>query len=218
MSASDQDSELLDAYRSLKVPIVSHDRDAPLFGDIVRLDHFNGVVGALNYLFDLGHRRIGIIAGDVSVRPGRERLRAFREAHLARGINIDERLVRLGRFSAESGLTEASSLLGFSPRPTAIIAGGASILPGTLQALRLHGLGVGRDISLVACGTSDLAEHGTPRITTVHWDYANLGDTSARLLLDRIVQKADMPARHLMFPTQLVIRESCRAINEAHSR
>src|SRR5690606_40341217 len=67
-------------------PMVLLDRDVEgLAGACaVRADHAAGVQEATEHLLDLGHRRIALLVGPLTIRPDRTRLDGFRAAHRRR--------------------------------------------------------------------------------------------------------------------------------------
>jgi LacI family transcriptional regulator, galactose operon repressor len=161
-----------------------------------------------DHLLTLGHRRIAILTGRDDMFPARERLRGYRAAHEAHGVAIDPALMRTGSFLANSGFSAMSELLGGRMRPTAVIAGGIDMLSGVLKAIRAKGLVVPRDISVVGTGDSSLAELYDPPISVDRWDQGEVGRVAAGLLLDRISGRSAREPRHVMLPTEFVLRES----------
>jgi LacI family transcriptional regulator len=194
--------------RSLNMPIVLVDRDRPTWADSVAADHFHSAKRIADHLLSLGHRRIAVITGPEDLFPGGERLRGYRAAHQERGIAIDPQLVSDTSFLAKSGFSFMSGLLGQRDRPTAVIAGGIDMLDGVLRAIRARGLRIPDDISVVGAGDSSLTELHTPPISVSHWSQTEIGRIAAEMLLDRITGRAEGEARHVLVPTEFVLRES----------
>jgi LacI family transcriptional regulator len=82
------------------------------------------------------------------------------------------------------------------------------MLPGVLRAVRVRGLRIPADISVVGSGDSDLADLYAPPISVQRWDQAEVGRTAAGLLLDRILKRAGQEPRHVLLPNEFVARES----------
>src|SRR5206468_3854030 len=94
----------------------------------------------------LGHRSIALVAGRVASRPARELVRAFEATcgWLAIAAAVERDVVDPpGAEAATARLLEAGG------RPTAVVSGSATILPGVLHAVRAAGLDVPADISVV---------------------------------------------------------------------
>jgi LacI family transcriptional regulator len=207
-TSTEDDPVLVDAWKSAGLPTVMFDREAHGLCDNVLIAHSEGLRQALDHLFGLGHTRIAMLTGQPTVWPARSRVETYREEFAKRGLPVDEELLRARSFDTDTGFMEASSLLSLANPPTAIIAGGTSILPAVLRATQSRGLRVPDDISIIGDSDSDLAMLATPSITVVRWNSSDVGQTCARLILERLAD-LDAPPRQIIFPTEFVSRKSC---------
>lgn len=194
--------------RSLDAPIVLVDRDKPDWADAVMADHAGNAREATTRLLELGHRRIVLLTGDAIIYPARERVRGYTEAHEAFGVPVDPALVRATSFLPTEGFRHTSSLLAARDVPTAIVAGGIDMLAGVLRAVRVRGLSIPNDISVIGAGDSELAELHTPPVSVMRWDQAEIGRTAARLLLNRMTSNTESPPQHVLLPTEFIQRAS----------
>jgi len=210
MAVSDEsDEKLHDALKEMRVPIVLMDRDTTLDLDVVAIDHRGGVSAATAHLLDLGHRRIALLTGLTTMRPAHERVAGFREAYRRAGLTPEPDLIRCGGFSVEFGFEQLKELLASPTPPTAVIAGGMTMLPGVLRAITARGIRVPEDISVIAGGDTDLAELSAPAVTAVRWSNADWGRNAVRLLLDRIEGHYNADPRRVTLATELIHRGSC---------
>ena len=88
----------------------------------------------------------------------------------------------------EAGIRYASLLLEQPDPPTAIIAGNNTLTVGILEAIRNHGMVLGKDISLIGFEESDedvqaFARYG---ITSFRLDTSAIASSAVKLLLDRL--------------------------------
>jgi LacI family transcriptional regulator len=184
LSLSDEQfGPTIDELKALAVPFVAVDRElAPeLGGGAVYLDHARGLESVVRYLFSLGHRRIGLLAGPRELRPGREVARALEEfCALHPGATGT---VEHGPFSFEFGERAASRMLTAAERPTAIIAGGYYILLGLLAAIRAFGQRIPGDVSVVTFDDLDSLAFFDPPISVVSREPLELGRRAGELLL-----------------------------------
>jgi LacI family transcriptional regulator len=212
LSVGNEDNPaLVSALRDVPFPVVLMDRDLGLPFDAVLADHAKGMYQATHHLLSLGHRRIGLITASQSIRPGRERLKGFEQAHIAMGLRPDPVFTRSDSLSAEYGFREAHSMLTARRPPTAIIAGGNQTLAGVLKAVGMLGVKIPEQLSLITCDDTDLAALYSPPITVISRDLSEMGRTSAELLLYRLRSAEDGEARCVILPTQTVLRDSCAA-------
>ena len=205
------DPGCLERLRGLRVPCVLLDRAADVPLDSVATDHAAGMQQAVDYLLELGHRRIGLVTFGTEMHPGRDRLRGFRQAFADKGLPCPLDLISAHALAADLGLADAAALLERRSRPTALVAGGNQILVGVLSAIQRAGLSVPDDLSLVTCDRTELAAVYPGPITVIDRDLGELGRTAAHLLLERIAAPAGRPPRRVMLPTSLILGRSCAA-------
>ncbi|MGN6188192.1 MAG: LacI family DNA-binding transcriptional regulator [Conexibacter sp.] len=202
--ADERHPDTLAALRSLSVPAVLIDRDVPEAEDAsaVLADHESGMREVVAHLAELGHRAIGLAAGPLQVRPGREAVRAFRTCCDALGV---EATVEAGGFAAEHGYTAANRMLDASAPPTALIAGSNQIFPGVLRALRERRLRIPRDLSLATFDELALLGLLDPPIDVVRRGPQAFGERAAELLLKR---GGGEPPERVVVPTTFEARGS----------
>jgi LacI family transcriptional regulator len=211
--ASETNRPTLRLLGQVKAPIVVLDREIPakIGANAVLSNHREGMRAAVDYLLDLGHRRIALIGPSLEMRAGRERIAGMRDAMAARG-GRDETMTRPGSLSAEHGEAATNELFSLNQPPTAIIAGGNQLLVGTLRALASRGLRVGKDVALVTCDDFPLSELHSPPIATIARDIVGMGRAAAQLLLARIQQPGE-PAV-VILPTSFHPRASASPLSQ----
>lgn len=210
-SSSERSRTLLAAMRGAGFPIVLIDRRAPAEFDAVGVEHAQGIATAVSYLAALGHRRIAILSGEAGLYPARDRLAGYRAGMARAGIKLNERWVRAASFSPEAGYEQTRALLSLKERPTAIIAGGSSLLSGVMLAAQEAGLSVPGDLSVIAGADSDLARLSNPGITAVCWPHDVLGRAAGRFLVQRLADPA-VERQSLSVRAELVVRGSCAPV------
>jgi LacI family transcriptional regulator len=206
---------MIQAIESARMPTVLMEREFPASCDRVVSNQADGLRQAAEHLISLGHRRIALITLQPNILPGRERRRGFEEALTSAGIPIDPILLRPDNLSAGYAYQQMQELMSLEDPPTAIIMGGNMMLAGAIRALNLTNKRVPEDVSIIAVGDTDLAELGSPPITTVRWDLEGLGAEAASILLDRIKAKTDPKTtgvKHIVRPTEIVLRKSCAPV------
>jgi LacI family transcriptional regulator len=190
------------------MPVVVVDRELPGANvDLVVADNAGGGWSATCHLIDLGHRRIGYIAGPSDLTLSEYRHTGYCKALEETGIAPDEDLVTRGAFDFESGYKAAHQLLAKSKRPTAIFACNDLMAIGAICAAVELGLQVPQDLSVVGYDDVPLASYSNPPLTTIAQPIYDLGVVAASLLLERL-QDPSKPARRIVLDVELKIRRS----------
>ncbi|MEU4095778.1 LacI family DNA-binding transcriptional regulator [Streptomyces sp. NPDC026673] len=169
-----------------------------------------GGVAATRHLIDLGHRRIGIITGPDDMLCSLARLDGFRSAMGMAGLSVDNDLIRYGDFHVQGGHDGALSLLDEPDPPTAIFAGSDLQALGVLEAARVKGLQVPRDLSVVGYDDIPLAQWASPSLTTVNQPLVEMAEEAARMLL-RLSQPDETGEKsntRMELGVRLVVRKS----------
>lgn len=210
--APDHTQEINEVITKLSLPAIVVDREPTHSVDTINVGHEQGMRMAVEHLHALGHEHIALITGSSLIRPGQARIRGFLDAAQA-CFGGDSRVLVLDDCNEpEAAFVVVSGLLASPKRPSALIAGGMTLLPGVLQAIRAQGLRVGKDVSVIAGCDTDLAALFDPAITAIRWDLTQWGALSAQMLLKRI-QNPDMKdAQHVLLPVDLVCRQSCASL------
>lgn len=200
-------AELLRLSPAGGAPIVNGCEFSPKLGiPSVRIDNAAAGGEAMDHLYDLGHRRIGIVTGPLVSPLSRDRLRGATERAMAN--RAEGRLVVLhGDFTIESGSAAGDQLLAAGEPPTAIFCFNDEMAIGVLGAARRRGLNVPEDLSLVGFDDVRYAAHMNPPLTTIAQPMQQIGEGTVRLLLDILNGRTVAPVS-VTLPHRLVIRAS----------
>ncbi|WP_219417374.1 LacI family DNA-binding transcriptional regulator [Pseudonocardia nigra] len=200
------DHSFLAAEQATGMPLVFVDRPPRhLAADAILADDHGGARAAVDHLVRGGHRRIAVIGAGADLHTVRERVRGYRSALRAAGVEPDERLVLLdreGRAAAEQAVTDL--LAGAAP-PTALFTTNNVSTIGATVALRRAG--AERRVALVGFDDFELADLLDPPLTVVAHDIVEMGRRAAEQLFRRI-DGDDAPARTDVLPTRLIPRGS----------
>lgn len=207
-TVGDGDSPVSQVLGDSRVPVVVLDRDFDLDADYVLIDHRAGVAGAVKYLAELGHTRIALFTPGMGMRPARERIAGYLDAHKAAKLAVDRKLIRGISNQVHTTYDDMRALLQMSEPPTAVIGMSSRIVSGALRAIHEAGLKVPADISVVSIGSSEATELMWPPMTQVRFDAEAHGRAAAEVLLERL-RRIDEPRRKVTLSTQLVVGNSC---------
>lgn len=173
----------------------------------VTADNLNGAVTAVRHLLELGHRRIGFIAGRSSLAAAWAREEGYRQALSQAGIPIDPTLIGRGDFHPETAIVPARELLESTHRPTAIFAASDGMALKVLEVAGQLGLDVPGDLSIVGFDNVPESALANPALTTIDQSMHRLGFEAARLLQALVYGSTDEP-HPVLVPTRLIIRAS----------
>jgi LacI family transcriptional regulator len=165
---------------------------------------------ATAHLADLGHRRIGHLAGPATVSTGVLRQRGYLAALTERGLRTDRRLVVESGYTEEGGARAAEQVLALDDRPTAIFAVTDMTAVGAFGVARRLGLRIPEDLAIVGYNDIPLASRIVPGLTTVHVPIHEFGSVAARLLLEQI-ETGELIQRRVIFNPELIVRGSTAA-------
>jgi LacI family transcriptional regulator len=203
--ADDRARSAREELRRAGVPIVLLDRSGQgVPADLVLTDHRGGLTDAVTDLRGHGHTRIALLAPHDRVRPGREVVEAFTDAH------DDTTYVRTGPLTDAFGESATLELLDIDPPPTGIVVSGTRVLVGMLSALEERGLRVPDDLSLVAYDDSAAARFHYPPISALVRDTERMGELASRLVIDRLESERSQ-SKKVVVPTVYVPRGTVAA-------
>lgn len=206
-SATLEDPHLAEIAESDRRILVLN-RLVPGVRSAVVVDDSAGSRLAAKHLVELGHRRIGIVAGPKRVETTRRRIDGVTD--VARRAGLREPVVTYtDAVSAESGFDAARRLIDDHPDVTAIFASTLIIGLGVLKSVLQSGRAVPGDISVIALNDGDLARYVNPGLTTVAMPYRAMGRVAIEELLTRIGGEGE--EREIVVndpPPHLMARES----------
>jgi len=199
----------------------------PTTSPIVAVDHHPGIIefpaviannwdGAttvMNYLLELGHRRIGFIGGRSDLQSSVRRYQGYVDSLQQAGISFDSILVEDGNFTKDSGYAAGRRLLNLEKRPSAIFATNDESAIGVIKAAQDMGLKIPDDLSVVGFDNTPESAYYPPLtgLTTVDQGLHQMGAVATEMLV-KLIEGTELAQQVVKVPTNLVIRGSCKAI------
>ena len=151
------------------------------------------------YLVELGHRRIGFIAGHPEHLSSRQRLAGYRAELAAQGLPFEEGLVEQGFNSVESGMEAARRLLSGPKRPTALFASNDDMAAGVILAARQLGIDVPGQLSVAGFDDTQVASIVWPTLTTIRQPSYEMAYAATEILINMIRGEAVPPLVRLSY-------------------
>jgi DNA-binding LacI/PurR family transcriptional regulator len=178
---SEMEPALMDELTDSRIPVVFYDVGTPRPNITnIKVNYRRGVEKVVEYLHNLGHRRLGFVGHHAVLGPINERLKTVTEA-AARFSGMEVRTAA-DTDTLEGGRQAARTLLSSGYQPTAIICVNDVMAVGALRELRERGLRVPEDISVTGFDNVKLSEFCYPSLTTVHIPRDRIG----HIICDRL--------------------------------
>jgi DNA-binding LacI/PurR family transcriptional regulator len=176
--------------------------------DMVGSDSYGGTTLAMEHLYSLGHRRIGLISGISRRSSSASRVSSYVDFLRRQGIEQDEELIASCAYEEEAGKRSMARLLALDSPPTAVFAANDILAIGAMQAAKEAGLRVPADVSIVGMDDIHAVSVTSPPLTTVAKQKYESGSQAAAFLLERIRAEAPEGGRQLAFRCRLIARGS----------
>ncbi len=205
--------EDLETLRGAAKPLVFIDTfHSSLNFDFVDMDNDSSVFSVVEYLWRLGHRRIGLVKGSVPTRNFRLRERSFFESLEHFGLGFDpadsfaiDSTYETGKDDMERQLSGRTSL------PSALFCVNDIVAYGCANALKEAGFAIPGDVSLV--GFDDLPSNSfmSPTLTSVKVSKHRIGQCAMQLMALRL-DNPGRSAEKILVGGELILRESVRPL------
>jgi LacI family transcriptional regulator len=203
---SEMDPALIKELNEARIPAVFYDVGVQKQNITnIRVNYRRGIEKILDYLYSLGHRKLGFIGHHAVLEPINERMRTVMKA-VSRYPSIEVRTAA-DADTLEGGREASRSLLSTGFEPTALICVNDITAVGALRELRERGLRVPQDISVTGFDNVKLAEFCQPALTTVHIPRDRIGHIICSRLLpgDTPEESSNL---EIVFDPELIVRES----------
>lgn len=170
-----------------KRPVVCVGRVPQNFAcDSVSADNITGTRLAVEHLIGKGHRTIGLVAGDLGLSAGTDRVKGWRAALRKHKIKAGDSLIEAGDWTEVSGCEAAHRLMEHTPAPTAIFAANFPMMTGVLRALQELKIAVPKTVEVSSSDDSEWLDVFSPPVTTVAQPSYEMGERAADLALARL--------------------------------
>ena len=208
MVGSVHDPKLLQLLEDKKIPYVNcwaykPESSQPYIG----FDNKKAAKKLTEYLLDLGHREIAVIAGHTRNNDrATDRLLGVREAIEARNLKLPQSKILERSYTVKQGREAMRILLQDSSPPTAVMCGNDILALGALAECQSGGIRVPDDISITGFDDLDISAQIIPPLTTIHVPLAEMGELAADFLVSQINNENSL--LHTEIDTDLMVRST----------
>ncbi len=173
----------------------------------VMINDFDAGKKVTEYLIQRGHTKIGFIGGPQKIFASMERLKGFKVAIDAAGIEYNKKYIIISDFSQKGGYDACKSLMSECKDLTAICCANDNIAIGAMSAIREHGFSIPKDISVISIGDIKDAKYTNPPLTTLTIPHYEMG----QMAVDVITQWKEKV--EITLSTSIFERESVRILD-----
>ena len=191
------------------VPVVMVNRVPRMHANVVACDNEKGGRDLAGFLLAGGHRRFMTVRGNASSSTTVERERGFSEVVRAAGCEDPPLLNGWANYEGGFAAGEHVARMSAEERPDAVFAVSDIMAMGMIDALRLAGLHVPGDISIVGFDGIVAAARPPYAITTVAQPLPAMIARALDMLMARI-ENAGLGDEVARLPGELIIRRSAR--------
>lgn len=207
---SEMEPDLIRELAASDVPTVFYDVGVPGKNSAnIKVNYQAGMQTLVDYLHQLGHRRMAFVGHHVSLGPLQERAQTF--ASMIASQFQDVEFVSVAQQDSPFGGQEAAAQIldsGFDP--TAIVCVNDFMALGVLGELRERGIRVPEDISVTGFDNISLAQFVTPPLTTVDIPRHKIAQMFVQALLSED-EESSLMGRAIQIKPELIIRQTTGA-------
>lgn len=171
-------------------------------------DNLAGAHTAVTHLIRLGYQKIGHITGHLNNRGAIDRRKGYINALRDRSRTIDESLIEVGDYTEASAYEAMHRLI--NKNVDAVFVASDTMAMGALRALREKDIPVPEQVAIVGFDDLPHARLANPPLSTIRQPIRRVGKLAVDTLMD-ILENGTNPARRIVLPTELIIRDSCGA-------
>jgi LacI family transcriptional regulator len=170
----------------------------------------NAACEMVAHLVSCGAKRIATISGPQNMIAGLDRLEGYKKGLFENGLQVDECLIVEADFTEQGAYLAMQRLL--VQKPDAVFVASDTMAMGAMRALKDAGLRIPEDVAITGFDDMPFASTCIPPLTTMRQPIHRMGIVAAQTLMERI-DHAYTTHHHIILPSELVIRESCGAVN-----
>ena len=215
ITATGKNADLMNEYMAAGLPIVQFQLEYDHYKSNIVLSDYRGAARkATEYLLTLGHKRIVFLTQDFEHNLSRkERHEGYLDALKAHGIAYDESLVQYWQRDVGFEQSPISALNSDNP-PTAFFTQHLAISTDLLSLLNQNNIDIPQQVSIIGFDEIPMVDMFKVPITVVQQNPYQLGEESAKLLLDNLLSEGATPEiKKIIIPCELMIRASCQRID-----
>lgn len=208
---SKEDINIFQDIKNENIPIVVIDRAIEdLKADFVMSNDYNVMLEVIDYLANLGHKKIAYINREVDLHHSVKRLQGYIDGLKKNNLVLSQDLVTGdGGLSFQDGYHEMEKFLKMEDKkkPTAVVAFNDIVAIGAIKAIKDRNYKIPEDFSIIGFDNIFFDEYLETGLTSVTSNKKQIAKLSVELLLKRINGDSSEP-KWALNHRQLIIRDT----------
>ncbi len=203
------DQKISDELTAYQTPSVAVARGTHSDTPSVHIDEEQGVRIALDYLYRLGHRRIGFI-GDTELAGVQERLTIFERHVQEQPLIWEADYLQTCPNVRGASIACIARLLQLPTPPTAVLCSSDLLAIGAISGAWQMGWRVPETVSIIGYDDTEEAVSSFPELTTIRQPVGDIAREAFKLLM-RLIED-ELPEDwqlQIKVPPRLIVRRSC---------
>ncbi len=179
----------------------------------ISLDNKKAVKTMMDYLIELGHKKILYLSQTVDIEETIEKSKIEAYKKSMEEIGEEPILVQIDNLKVDGGYKIGREILKLKEEKglTAVFCCQDELAIGLMNYLYDNGIRVPNDISVSGYGDISVASILRPTLTTIKEPYYDLGAISIRKMLKKLIGEP-IDEDQIVLPIRLIKRESCKKI------
>lgn len=179
------------------------------------VDNYTGMYQAITDLMEKGHSKIGFLACDYLSGSVEYREKSFYSVMESLNLPVKKDWILRLSFLKEEAKGEIDRYLKtHEDLPTAFLATNDVMAIAMINVLRDNGYSVPEDISIVGFDDSGVSTMVSPRLTTIHADFEEMGERAVKRLMEMCFGERDRKMLKISIGSRLVRRETTDVVKK----
>jgi LacI family transcriptional regulator len=207
----ERDMELLER---LSAPLVFIDTFNPFSShDCVDMNNTDEVFRAIKYLYECGHRDIGLVKGTFETKNFKMRENGYHEALAYFALPFKEDSVFAVDSTFEQSYADMAQLLESDRRlPSALFCVNDMVAYGCMKAVKKEGYRIPEDVSVIGFDDLPSSAMSDPPLTTIRVSKHQIGRRAMSLLIERIEGNFEDKPERVLVGGELIVRQSVKSL------
>ena len=174
----------------------------------IYIDNYKAAYEVTSHLIEQGCKRIVHLTGSQLQNVYHDRFRGYKQALVDHHIDFDEQLLLVSGLSAADGIEAAETILKMDKLPDGVFAANDQCAVTCMQVIKKAGVKIPNDIAFAGFNNDPLTCIIEPNLTTINYKGYEMGQISAKLLMDLMYNKGLHAVDNVILNHELIIRES----------